>query len=219
MLQVSFINENKELVLERLKKRNLDATKLIDQAIELDKSRRETQTELDNILAESNSLSKQIGHYYKTGDTQKANLLKEETVLLKERSKELSEKLNEVIDNLNKVLHTIPNVPHESVPSGNSDKDNEEVFRKGEIPELGDDAKPHWELAKDLDIIDFELGNKITGAGFPVYKGKGAKLQRALISYFLDKNIDAGYTEYQLPLMVNEDSGFGTGQLPDKEGQ
>ncbi|MDX1470882.1 MAG: serine--tRNA ligase, partial [Flavobacteriaceae bacterium] len=155
----------------------------------------------------------------KTGDTQKANLLKEETILLKERSKELSEQLNEVIDNLNKVLHTIPNVPHESVPSGNSDKDNEEVFRKGEIPELGDDAKPHWELAKDLDIIDFELGNKITGAGFPVYKGKGAKLQRALISYFLDKNIDAGYTEYQLPLMVNEDSGFGTGQLPDKEGQ
>lgn len=219
MLQVSFINENKELVLERLKKRNLDATKLIDQAIELDKSRRETQTELDNILAESNSLSKQIGHYYKTGDTQKANLLKEETILLKERSKELSEKLNDVIDNLNKVLHTIPNVPHESVPSGTSDKDNEEVFRKGEIPELGDDAKPHWELAKDLDIIDFELGNKITGAGFPVYKGKGAKLQRALISYFLDKNIDAGYTEYQLPLMVNEDSGFGTGQLPDKEGQ
>lgn len=219
MLQLSYINENRELVLERLKKRNLTATELIDNAIDLDKSRRETQAELDNVLADSNSLSKQIGHYYKTGDTQKANLLKEETILLKEKSKALGEKLNEVIEKLNNVLHTIPNIPHESVPAGSSDKDNEEVLRQGDFPQLEENAKPHWELAKDLDIIDFELGNKITGAGFPVYKGKGAKLQRALISYFLDKNTEAGYTEYQLPLMVNEASGFGTGQLPDKEGQ
>lgn len=219
MLQVSFISENKELVLKGLAKRNINAESLIDDAISLDKKRRDTQTKLDALLAESNSISKEIGHLYKNGETQKANLLKEKTIQLKEQAKGLNDELNFTIESLTKLLYTIPNVPHASVPKGNSDQDNEEVFRHGAIPKLFDGALPHWELAKKYDIIDFELGNKITGAGFPVYKGQGAKLQRALIAYFLDKNTTAGYTEYQLPYLVNEASGYGTGQLPDKEGQ
>lgn len=219
MLQVSYINENREKVLAGLAKRNINAERSIDEVLALDKKRRETQTELDSLLAESNTISKEIGKLYKNGETQKANLLKEKTIQLKERTKALGDELNSAIDSLDRLLYTIPNVPHESVPKGKSDTDNEEVFRKGEIPKLFKGALPHWELAKKYDLIDFELGNKITGAGFPVYKGKGAKLQRALITYFLDKNTDAGYTEYQLPHLVNEASGFGTGQLPDKEGQ
>jgi seryl-tRNA synthetase len=156
---------------------------------------------------------------YKSGKASEANVLKEKTIELKETTKSLTESLNETIEALNQLLYKIPNIPHLSVPKGSTEDDNEIVFSEGTIPLLHEEALPHWELAKKYDIIDFELGNKITGAGFPVYKGKGARLQRALIAYFLDKNTAAGYTEYQLPHLVNEASGFGTGQLPDKEGQ
>jgi seryl-tRNA synthetase len=219
MLQVAFIRENKELVVERLAKRNINAVQMINDVITLDEDRRRIQSELDSTLAESNTLSKEIGNLYKSGEVQKANALKEKTSLLKESSKDLSELLNTTAESLNELLYKIPNIPNELVKRGNSEAENEEIFKAGEIPTLHKNALPHWELAKKYDIIDFELGNKITGAGFPVYKGKGARLQRALIAYFLDKNTAAGYTEYQLPLMVNEASALGTGQLPDKEGQ
>ncbi|RIA10939.1 seryl-tRNA synthetase [Flavobacteriaceae bacterium MAR_2010_72] len=219
MLQVPFIRSNKATVIKQLAKRNIDATEMIDEVIALDENRRGLQTKLDTILSESNNLSKEIGNLFKSGEVQKANALKEQTSQLKEESKQLSDQLNQKVEALNELLYKIPNVPNDLVPAGNTDDDNEEVFRAGETPKLHDGALPHWELAKTYDIIDFELGNKITGAGFPVYKGKGAKLQRALIAYFLDKNTAAGYTEYQLPHLVNEASGFGTGQLPDKEGQ
>ena len=219
MLQVAFIRENKDLVIERLAKRNVDASQMINDVITFDDDRKRLQTELDKTLAESNTLSKEIGNLYKSGEVEKANFLKEKTGQLKDTSKELTENLGSTTEALKELLYKIPNVPHDSVPRGNSDLDNEEVFKAGDIPTLHHGALPHWELAKKYDIIDFELGNKITGAGFPVYKGKGARLQRALIAYFLDKNTAAGYTEYQLPLLVNEASGFGTGQLPDKEGQ
>jgi len=219
MLQVPFIRDNQDLVIARLAKRNIDAKKMIADVITLDEERRAYQTKLDNILAESNALSKEIGMLFKSGEGQKANLLKEKTAGLKENTKQFTEQLNSKTQELEELLYKIPNVPHDSVPAGNTDEDNEEVFRDGVIPVLGPKALPHWELAKKYDIIDFELGNKITGAGFPVYKGKGAKLQRALINYFLDKNTAAGYNEVQVPHLVNEASGFGTGQLPDKEGQ
>lgn len=219
MLQVPFIRENKDLVIARLEKRNIDATAMINEVITLDEDRKRIQTELDNTLAESNTLSKEIGNLYKSGEAQKANVLKEKTGQLKEVSKTLTEKLSNTTDALTELLYKIPNVPNEIVPNGNSEDDNEEIYKEGDIPVLHQNALPHWELAKKYDIIDFELGNKITGAGFPVYKGKGARLQRALIAYFLDKNTAAGYTEYQLPHLINEASGIGTGQLPDKEGQ
>lgn len=219
MLQVAFIRENKEAVISGLAKRNIDAAEIINEVISLDEDRRNLQTNLDNTKAESNTLSKEIGNLFKSGEVQKANVLKEKTTQLKETVKTLEQELNEKADALTELLYQIPNVPHTSVPLGNSDEDNEEIYREGDIPQLFEGALPHWELAKKYDIIDFELGNKITGSGFPVYKGKGAKLQRALITYFLDKNTEAGYTEYQLPHLVNEASGFGTGQLPDKEGQ
>lgn len=220
MLQVQFIRDHKQKVLDGLAKRNLqNASSMIDNVLSLDEQRRATQVSLDNTLAESNKLSKEIGVLFKNGEVQKANLIKEKTGQLKEQSKALTDTLNTVSEELKELLFQIPNIPHESVPFGNTDEDNEEVYREGTIPELPEGALPHWELAKKYDIIDFELGTKITGAGFPVYKGKGARLQRALISYFLDKNTAAGYTEYQVPHMVNEASGFGTGQLPDKEGQ
>lgn len=219
MLQVSFIRNNQNLVIERLAKRNIDATSMIAEVLLIDENRRKTQAKLDNTLAELNSLSKEIGILFKSGEAAKANELKSRTSQLKEDSKTLSEQLNDLTETLQELLYQIPNVPHESVPKGNTDEDNEVVFREGDIPNLGDHALPHWELAKKYDIIDFELGNKITGAGFPVYKGKGAKLQRALITYFLDRNTAAGYDEVQVPYLVNEASGIGTGQLPDKEGQ
>lgn len=219
MLQVAFIKENKEDVIARLAKRNIDATKMINDVIALDEDRKAIQTNLDNTKAESNAISKEIGNLFKSGEAQKANLLKEKTTQLKEVTKTLEQQLNDKVDGLNELLYRIPNVPNPLVPAGNTDEDNEETFREGDIPTLHQGALPHWELAKKYDIIDFELGNKITGAGFPVYKGKGARLQRALITYFLDKNTAAGYTEYQVPHLVNEASGFGTGQLPDKEGQ
>lgn len=219
MLQVPFIRENKEEVIKRLAKRNVDASEMIENVISADEERRSLQANLDNILADSNAISKEIGLLFKSGQADKANELKAKTSELKETSKQLNDQLNQKVQELNELLYKIPNVPNDIVPAGNSDTDNEEVFREGDIPQLSENALPHWELAKKYDIIDFELGNKITGAGFPVYKGKGARLQRALIAYFLDKNTEAGYTEYQLPHLVNEASGFGTGQLPDKEGQ
>ncbi|MCM4156378.1 serine--tRNA ligase [Gramella sp. AN32] len=219
MLQVSNIAENKAAYIQALKKRNFDAEAIFDEVLNLDESRRATQTQLDETLATSNKLSKEIGTMFKNGEQQKANLLKERTSNLKEESKKLSDELGEILEKLQQLLYTIPNIPHKSVPAGKSEEDNEEVYKEGDIPVLAEGSLPHWELAKKYDIIDFELGNKVTGAGFPIYKGKGARLQRALITWFLDKAVEAGYTEYQLPLMVNESSGFGTGQLPDKEGQ
>lgn len=219
MLQLTFVRENKNVVLEGLKKRNFKDLHIIDSVIDLDEKRRVTQVELDNVLAESNAISKEIGMLFKSGKVSEANALKEKTVELKDKSKTLSDNLAEISEKLNELLYRIPNIPNELVPFGTSETDNEVVFQAGEVPNLGENALPHWELAKKYDIIDFELGVKITGAGFPVYKGKGAKLQRALITYFLDKNTEAGYQEFQVPHVVNEASGFGTGQLPDKEGQ
>lgn len=220
MLQVTFIRENKEIVLKGLAKRHFkDAEQLIEKIISTDETRRATQVELDTVLAESNSLSKEIGQMMKSGETQKAEIIKLKTVQLREQSKELTEKLNEISEALNELLYQVPNIPSEQVPAGKTPEDNEVVFEYGAIPTLHKNAVPHWDLAKKYDIIDFDLGNKITGAGFPVYKGKGARLQRALINYFIDKNAAAGYIEILPPFVVNEASGFGTGQLPDKEGQ
>ena len=219
MLQVHNIREHKEAYIKALTKRGIDAQNLLDEVLAADETRRGTQAKLDETLAQSNIFSKEIGNLFKTGEVQKANLLKEKTTALKETSKELQAQLNEAVEKLDELLYNLPNIPNELVPAGTDENDNEEVFREGAIPDLDAEALPHWELAKKYDLIDFELGVKITGAGFPVYKGKGAKLQRALITYFLDKNTEAGYTEYQVPLMVNEASGYGTGQLPDKEGQ
>ncbi|MBT8177844.1 MAG: serine--tRNA ligase [Eudoraea sp.] len=218
MLQLHILREQTENVCKALEKRNLEARPLVDKVLELDEKRRSFQTRLDNTLAESNTLSKEIGILFKNKQIEEANALKNKTSALKEKAKTLGESLNAAARELQEALYQIPNIPHELVPAGSNEEDNEEVFREGEIPDLGDAALPHWELAQQYDIIDFELGVKITGAGFPVYKGKGARLQRALIQYFLDKNTEAGYTEMQVPHLVNEASGFGTGQLPDKEG-
>lgn len=219
MLQIAFIRENQEQVIKGLAKRNLDVTEVLNEVLALDEKRRATQVELDNVLAESNKLSKSIGELMKSGEKAKAELIKEKTSNLREQSKEFTEQLNQISAALTEKLYTIPNVPTDIVPAGKDAEDNVTVHQQGEIPTLHEGALPHWELAKKYDLIDFELGNKITGAGFPVYKGKGARLQRALISYFLDKNTAAGYKEYQVPHVINEASGFGTGQLPDKEGQ
>jgi seryl-tRNA synthetase len=220
MLQVQFIRDNKESVLEGLAKRNFaNAEVIVEQVLNADEDRRKTQVELDDTLAESNKLSKEIGSFFKSGEIQKANILKEKTGQLKEKSKELGERLNHFMEALQTLLYSIPNIPHASVKAGKSEEDNENIFSEGTIPDLGEKALPHWELAKKYDIIDFELGNKIAGAGFPVYKGKGARIQRALINYFLDKNTKAGYTEVQVPHLVNPDSATATGQLPDKDGQ
>lgn len=219
MLQIAAIRENKDAFAQALKKRNIDAMPLLENAISVDEKRRSLQAQLDETLAVSNKLSKQIGDLFKSGKAAEANELKSQTGELKEKSKQLNEELNIAVTELQDILYTIPNIPQDSVPSGNSDEDNEVLSQHGVIPTLHAGAKPHWELVKDYDIIDFELGTKITGAGFPVYKRKGARLQRALINYFLDKNTAAGYEEMQVPLLVNEASGFGTGQLPDKEGQ
>ena len=219
MLQIAFIRENQAKVIQALAKRNMDATTIVEEVVALDENRRATQVELDNTLAESNKLSKDIGELMKSGEKSKAEILKLKTVSLKEKSKELSEKADVLAEELLQKLYTLPNLPCDLVPEGKTPEDNVTTVQEGEIPILHENAQPHWDLVKKYDIIDFELGNKITGAGFPVYKGKGAKLQRALISYFLDKNTDAGYQEVQVPLLVNEASGYGTGQLPDKEGQ
>ena len=219
MLQISYIRENKDLVINGLKKRNFKELELVEEAISLDENRRLVQTKLDNALAESNKLSKEIGTLMKEGKRQEAEQAKAQTADLKEQIKQYSATLEQTVLSLNDILYRIPNIPNAIVPEGKTAEDNLTVFQAGEVPHLFEGALPHWELAKKYNIIDFELGVKLTGAGFPVYKDKGAKLQRALISYFLDKNTEAGYLEYQVPHMVNQDSGYGTGQLPDKEGQ
>jgi seryl-tRNA synthetase len=219
MLQVAYIRAHKEEVIERLAVKNFDAKEIIEELIVLDERRRNTQSDNDAILAESNKLSKEIGELFKSGNVEQANAKKTETALLKEKTKVLQQVLSETQESLERKLVQIPNIPNKSVPKGTSEQDNEVVSQEGEIPNLGENAKPHWELVAEKNIIDFELGVKITGAGFPVYRGKGARMQRALINFFLDKNIEAGYEEIMPPLLVNEASGFGTGQLPDKEGQ
>jgi len=219
MLQIQAIRAQEDAIITALKKRQIDASPIVSKILEADQLRRATQTSLDENLARANQLAKEIGGLFKSGQAAEAQALKEESASLKEASKTLQATLAEVSETLQDLLYSLPNVPHDSVPAGKSEEDNEEIFRAGDIPTLHKDALPHWELAKKYDLIDFELGVKIAGAGFPVYKGKGAKLQRALIAYFLDKNTAAGYTEIQPPLVVNEASGYGTGQLPDKEGQ
>ena len=220
MLQVSFIRDNKDQVIKGLKKRNFpDLEMIIDKVLKLDNDRKSTQAKQDSLLAESNNLSRQIGALMKEGNKEEANQVKQKTADLKSQSKEMGDRLGQLEHELQTLLYTIPNVPNESVPAGSTDEDNEVVFESGKTPSLPDNALPHWELIKKYDIIDFELGVKITGAGFPVYKGKGARLQRAMINFFLDEAIKEGYAEVQPPILINQDSGYGTGQLPDKDGQ
>jgi seryl-tRNA synthetase len=220
MLQVNNIIAEKDRYITGLKKRNIsNAEELLNEVIQLDESRKSTQQELDSNLAEANSIAKQIGALMKEGKKDEAEKIKARTSELKQLNKELGEKLNGIQDDLTQKLYNIPNVPNESVPAGNTDEDNVEIKKVGEVPTLNDGAMAHWDLIKKHDIIDFDLGIKITGAGFPVYKGKGARLQRALVNYFLDEAVKAGYSEVQPPIVVNEASGYGTGQLPDKEGQ
>ncbi len=220
MLQTNFIKENKALVIERLTKRNIDATPIVENILKLDEDRKKTQQELDNLLAESNRLAKQIGDLFKEGKAADANTLKLQTAELKEKSNTLKEQQNSINEELTQLLYQLPNIPNQLVPNGKTDADNELIFENKKQVSLAENNKlPHWELAKNYDLIDFELGVKITGAGFPVYKGKGAKLQRALINFFLNEAEKNGYQEIIPPLMVNEASGYGTGQLPDKEGQ
>ena len=219
MLHINKIRDNKEAYITLLKVKNMDATELFNAVISLDDERKSTQQKADEFLAKANQLAIQIGELYKTGKSQEANALKEESSRIKEESKVLQHKQAELEKDIQNILVQIPNIPHSSVHAGKSDTDNITIKESGKIPTLMSGAKPHWELTSKYSLIDFELGNKISGAGFPVYTNKGARLQRALIAYFLDKNIAAGYTEYLPPHLVNAASGFGTGQLPDKEGQ
>lgn len=220
MLLVNTIRDNFETVLEGLQKRNFThAEATLHQVLELDKTRKETQTERDNLQAESNNISKEIGALMREGKKEEAEKIKSRTVEIKSQIKILEDNYNNVEEDLKQILYTIPNVPHISVPAGKSAEDNEIVLEHGSIPDLPESKLPHWDLIKKYDIIDFDLGVKIAGAGFPVYKGRGARLQRGLINFFLDEAMKAGYTEIQPPILVNEDSGYGTGQLPDKEGQ
>ena len=219
MLKVSYIIQNKKEVINALSKRNFDAKEIINDLEAFNSERKKTQSDLEDILAKLNKLSKDIGELIKTGNNAEADKLKKQTSELKESSKKLGTVLSSIKLKTSDLLYKIPNLPHKSVPAGNSEDDNVEVFSSGTIPSDNPSALPHWELANKYDIIDFDLGNKITGSGFPVYKGMGAKLQRALISFFLDINTDAGYKEVQVPYLVNEESGIGTGQLPDKDDQ
>ena len=218
MLKTSYIIANKEGVIKSLKKRNFDSEDLIAKLISLDERRKLIQTEYENMQAESNTISKEIGQLFKEGNKDEIPNLKQRSLEIKSSTKVLSDDLSDVKNEIEDILSQIPNTPHESVPAGSSSEENLVIFNS-KTKANKDSVIPHWELAKKYDLIDFELGTKITGSGFPVYKGKGAKLQRALISFFLDSNIDLGYDEVQVPYLVNEDSAFGTGQLPDKEGQ
>lgn len=218
MLKTSYIIANKEEVIKSLKKRNFDSEDLIAKLISLDERRKLIQTEYENMQAESNTISKEIGQLFKEGNKDEIPSLKQRSLEIKTSTKVLSDDLSDVKNEIEDILSQIPNTPHESVPAGSSSEENLVIFNS-KTKANKDSVIPHWELAKKYDLIDFELGTKITGSGFPVYKGKGAKLQRALISFFLDSNIDLGYDEVQVPYLVNEDSAFGTGQLPDKEGQ
>ena len=219
MLQLTYIREHKEEAIARLAIKNFDAKPILDQVLELDNDRRKTQNELDSLLNEANTIAKQVGDLYKQGKKAEADDLKNKSAAVKESSNKLSEQLKSIEEQQNKLLVVVPNTPNTSVPKGKLPADNENVYEEGTIPKLYDGAKPHWELTTKYDLIDFELGVKLTGAGFPVYKGKGARLQRALINFFLDRAIAAGYMEVQPPILVNEASGYATGQLPDKEGQ
>lgn len=220
MLQLNFIRENRELTITGLERKYFKgATEAVDTILGLDKQRRDTQSELDATLAQSNALAKQIGQLMKEGKKEEAEAAKAQTSTLKVRAKSLEESLKEVEEQLQATLVLLPNLPHESVPPGRTPEENVEVYLWGEKPTLPETAKPHWDLIEQYDIIDFKLGTKITGAGFPVYKGQGARIQRAMIQFFLDKAVEAGYMEVQPPILINAESGFGTGQLPDKEGQ
>ena len=219
MLQIQRIRQEPEAIIEGLKKRGIDATQTVNDLIDLDAQRRGIRHQMEEKQARSNALAKEIGQLFKSGKGAEANELKAETGALKQDIKALNEELQGLEEKEHNLILTLPNVPHESVPAGKDENDNEEVSRKGEIPTLHEGAKPHWDLASDYNLIDFELGVKISGAGFPVYVNHGARLQRAMINFFLDENRAAGYTEYQPPHFVNAASGYGTGQLPDKEGQ
>ena len=220
MIQLSYIRENKKDVINRLAIKNIDAAAAIEEIIALDQEKRKAQTEVEMLLSEQNTLAKQIGELFKSGKKAEADDLRNRSASIKELAKGQEEKLAKLEDDLKNALVVLPNIPSPSVPSGKTPEDNEVVFlNEKNMPKLDDDALPHWELTAKYDIIDFELGNKIAGAGFPVYKGQGAKLQRALINFFLDQATKAGYYEIQPPILINEESGFGTGQLPDKEGQ
>jgi seryl-tRNA synthetase len=220
MLQINYIKENKEEIIQRLDKRNLQITEVLDLLLEVDSKRRKIQAEMDGLLAEANNIAKQVGELFKQGKQEDANVLKLKSQSIKDTVKGFEDELKELENKQLQILYTIPNAPHISVPKGKSAEDNEIVYRdESRLPHLNDSALPHWEITSKYDLIDFELGVKITGAGFPVYKNKGAKLQRALINFFLDYNTAAGYMEVQPPHLVNEASGYGTGQLPDKEGQ
>lgn len=219
MLEIHQLRDNKSQILERLNKRQQDFSSTIDKILEIDTLRRKTQNDMDAQLAEMNKISKEIGVLMQQGKKEEANAVKEKTAEIKNSSQVLKEKLQELEQEQLQLLYTVPNAPHDSVAKGKSAEDNVEVFAHGDIPKLYDGAKPHWDLTNQYGLIDFETGVKITGAGFPIYKGQGAKLQRALINFFLDEADKAGYKEIIPPHMVNADSGFGTGQLPDKEGQ
>ena len=219
MLQVNFLKEHRDRVLEGLKKRNFKDLELVDSAISLDDERKKVQFDMDTQLAEINKISKEIGLLMKEGKKEEAENAKQKTAQYKEASKDLQQKLNEIEEELTEILYLIPNIPHESVKAGVSADDNENIYQSHDVKGLGEGAIPHWELASKYNLINFELGVKIAGAGFPVYLGKGAKLQRSLVQFFLDRNTEAGYMEVNPPHVVNEASGYGTGQLPDKEGQ
>ena len=219
MLELQRIREQKDEMIKLFDARNIDVSEWLNEVLELDESRRKTQGKLDDSLAEANKLAKSIGLLFKEGKQAEANELKTKTSELKETSKQLKEEEAQIQERINEILYQVPNVPNSTVPKGKTNEDNEVVMTKGEVPELGENNLPHWELAKKYNLIDFELGVKISGAGFPVYLGKGAKLQRALINFFIDEAEKAGFQEVIPPLLVNEASGFGTGQLPDKEGQ
>lgn len=219
MLQLSYIRENREAVIERLAVKNFKEVELVDEVIQLDESRRKIQNESDAIAAEANAAARQIGDLMRQGKKEEAEAAKAKSAGYKEQVKELTEKLSDIEQALHAKIVQLPNLPHASVPAGTSADDNEVVLEHGVVPTLNDDALPHWELLHKYDIVDLELGVKVTGAGFPVYKGKGARLQRALINFFLDQAVEAGYQEVQVPMLVNESSAFATGQLPDKEGQ
>tara|TARA_Y200000002_G_scaffold12480_1_gene10182 strand:- start:1145 stop:2410 length:1266 start_codon:yes stop_codon:yes gene_type:complete len=219
MLHISDLRNNKNLIIERLKIKNFDCKDLVDVLISKDDERKIVQQKSDDLLSKQNQIAKKIGELFKSGQTNEANELKETSAKIKKDSQELISLQNKIEDEIYNILVQIPNVPHKSVKAGASEKDNEILKEYGEKPKLFEHALPHWDLAEKFDLIDFKLGNKITGSGFPVFKGKGAKLQRALISFFLDQNINAGYKEYLPPSVVNSDSMFGTGALPDKEGQ
>jgi len=219
MLEIAYIRQNSEDVINRLAVKHFDAKTVIAEILAIDEKRRGVQTKLDDVLAQLNKASKEIGDLYKAGKKQEADALKNNTAALKQDITTLEGELKKAEQELQDKAVLLPNLPNKNVPKGKTPEDNEVVFKHGELPQLPESALPHWELTKKYNLIDFETGVKITGAGFPIYKGKGAKLQRALINFFLDNATAAGYLEVEPPIMINKDSGFGTGQLPDKEGQ